>query len=941
MSDENETVLMSFEKFENFLAHYGVLRKSGRYPWGSGENAYQRHRDFLGYVDKLSKQGLSDADIAKGLLGKDENGKEYTSTDLRALKSIAKTAKREADIITAQRLQRSGMSNVAIGKEMGINESSVRSLLNPSLKERNDILATTASFLKSKVDEAGYIDVGAGVENHLGISATKKNTAIAMLEEEGYKKFYVPVPQLGTGKDTNMMVLAKPEVTFPELMKNQDKIKSVAGYSEDGGRSFKDILPPVPLSSKRIAVRYGDEGGADMDGVIQLRRGVDDLSLGGKNYAQVRISVDGTHYLKGMAMYSDKMPDGVDVVFNTNKSSTGNKLDAMKKLNSNGDGDVDPDMPFGSIVRNKFYTDPKTGKSVQSPINTVSDNEEGRWNDWSRNLSSQMLSKQSPALAKQQLDVAYRRKKEEYDEIMKLTNPAVRKKLLDEFSDGADAAAVHLKAAGLPRTRTQVLLPINTLKDNEIYAPNFRNGEKVVLIRHPHGGIFEIPELTVNNRNKEALSSIKQAKDAVGINARVAQRLSGADFDGDTVLVIPNNSGAIKTAAPLARLKNFDPQTVYRPYDGMKTIDGGTWNAKERKVDYGPKGKNPGNKQLKMGDISNLITDMTIKKASYDEIARAVAHSMVVIDAEKHSLNVKQSAVDHGIAELKKKYQAREDGTPGGASTLISRAKSPTTDVGMRKPRSAKDGGPIDPKTGEKMWTYTNETYTVTKVRKNGEVIEETKRKLLRPQPTRLGEAKDAYELSSGTPMEAVYAEHSNRLKSLANNARKASYDTKPTPYSPSAKATYSEQVKTLNAKLNVAQMNAPLERKAQLLANSMVSAKRQANPDMEASDLKKIKSMALEEARARTGAGKQRIQFTQEEWNAVQAGAISNNKLTAILNNADMDQVRELATPRARTVMTDAKIRQAEQMLARGYTQAEIADRLGVPASTLNDAIK
>lgn len=913
----DDIIMTSFDKFENTLAHYGVLRKSGRYPWGSGKDGYQRHKDFLAYVKDLEKQGLSQSEIAKGLLG--ENG---TSTQLRALKSIASQAKKEADIITAQRLSKTGMSNVAIGKEMGINESSVRSLLNPSLKERNDILKTTSDFLRDKIDEEGFIDVGAGVENHLGISATKKNTALAMLEEEGYKRFYVPVEQLGTGEKTNTLVFARPDKEFPEVAKDPSKIASIAGYSEDGGRTFRDILPPVGLDSKRIAVRYADEGGSDRDGTIELRPGVDDLSLGGKRYAQVRIQVDDSHYLKGMAVYRDDLPDGVDVVFNTNKQPTGNKLDAMKKLNRTKDGDVDPEMPFGSIVRQKFYKDPKTGEEKQSPLNTVSDNEEGRWNEWSRNLSSQMLSKQSPALAKKQLGAAFDAKQEEFDEIKSLTNPAVRKKLLDEFSDGADAAAVHLKAAGLPRTRTQVLLPFNSLKDNEIYAPNFKDGETVVLVRHPHGGIFEIPELKVNNKNREALSVIGKAADAVGINSRVANRLSGADFDGDTVLVIPNNDGAIKTAPALNYLKTFDPQ-MYKIPEGSNIPP--------------MKGK-----QLKMGDISNLITDMTIKKASHSEIARAVAHSMVVIDAEKHNLNAKQSEIDHGIAELKKKYQG---GATKGASTLISQAKSPLSgdaEVNDRKPRRAADGGPIDPNTGKKMWTYTNETYTTQKVvKRTGQVIEETKFKKLRPQPTKLGEADDAFSLSSGTPMEAVYAQHSNRLKDIANQARKESYHTKPIPYSPSAKATYREQVRSLDAKLNVAQMNSPLERKAQRIAGAMVSAKKQAHPNMEKSDLKKIRAMALDEARARVGAGKKRIQFTQEEWNAIQAGAISNNKLTAILNNADMDQVRELATPRVNKVMTEAKQRRARQMLNNGYSQAEIAFALGVPASTLNSSLQ
>lgn len=910
------------------LAHEGVLRKSGRYPWGSGDNPYQRNKGFLQYVQDMEKGGMSESEIAKALF---PDNPRASSSDIRALKAIAKSQNREADISTAIKLKDKGMSNVAIGKQMGIPESSVRSLLNPSLRERNDIIMSTANELKRMVGDDGYLDIGKGSENYLGIAESKKKVAIAALEEEGYKVFYVPVQQLGTGKNTNTMVLAPPGTTFPDVMKNQDKIKSVTGYSEDGGRTFKQVKPPQHVDLKRVGVRYAEEGGADMDGVIQLRRGVEDLSLGGANYAQVRIGVGGTHYLKGMAMYADNLPDGVDMVFNTNKSNTGNKLDAMKPIKKNKQtGENDDVLPFGSIVRQREYTDAK-GKRKLSPLNIVGDDKEGAisgqeggWNEWSRTLSSQMLSKQSPALARKQLGLTYDSKKAELDEILALSNPAVKKQLLKEFADGADSSAKHLKAAGLPRTRNQVILPINSLKDNEIYAPNYRDGETVVLIRHPHGGIFEIPELTVNNRNREANRVIKNAADAVGINSRVAARLSGADFDGDTVLVIPNNAKQIRTKGSLAGLKNFDPQAQYKMVDGRSN------------------GLTPKGKQKQMGDISNLITDMTIKGATDNEIARAVRHSMVVIDAEKHNLNYKQSAADNNIVELKRKYQAKDDGgKPGGASTLISRAKS-TQYVDERKDASTLTNRNVDPATGKKIHSYTGREYTVTKVNKRTGV-ETTSVVRKQTKSTKMDEADDARSLISdkNTLIENVYADHANKMKALANTARKEYLETKPRLYSPSARETYAKEVADLNAKLRTAQMNAPRERQAQLLANTMITARKQANPDMDKDDLKKEKALALTEARERVGAKKEVIKFTQREWDAIQAGAVTNNKLAAMLQNADMDLVRQLATPRERTVMSDAKIRRAQMLLANGYPQSEIADMLGVPASTLNDAIK
>lgn len=873
------------------ILHYGTLRKSGRYPWGSGDNPHQRNKQFLDHVAALKKKGLTETQIAEGL--------GITTTQLRANKAIAKDENRAADQRLASMLKAKGMSNIAIGDQMGLNESSVRALLAPSENQKKDVLRTTADMLKHNVDEKGFIDVGAGVERYLGVSQTKLNTSIAMLQEEGYTVHKFSVEQLGTGQKTNMKVLAPPGTTYPDVLKNQDKIRTINEYSEDGGRTFLGIETPKAVNSKRVAVRYADEGGSDKDGVIEIRRGVDDISLGGKKYAQVRVSVDGTHYLKGMAMYSDDLPDGVDMVFNTNKKNTGNKLDAMKKQKD------DPDNPFGSAIKQRHYID-KDGNSQLSAMNIV--NEEGNWRDWSRNLSSQMLSKQSPSLAKEQLDLAYQVRKNEYDEIMALTNPAVKKKLLQSFSDGADSASVKLQAAGLPRTRQHVILPINSLKDTEVFAPQYRNGEKVVLIRHPHGGIFEIPELTVNNRNRDAKSVMGQAIDAIGINSKVAQQLSGADFDGDTVLVIPNNSKKVRTKKPLDGLKDFDPQSAYPAYDGMPAMT-------------------PRTKQIKMGDVSNLITDMTIRGASDAELAQAIRHSMVVIDAEKHKLNWKQSAKDNRIGELKKKYQGKAN---AGSSTLISKASSPLL-VDERKARSAKDGGPIDINTGKKMYTPTGASY----VNKQGQtVIKKTK-------STKMAEADDAFKLSSGTPMEAVYAEHANRLKALGNESRKSMLNAGNLKYSPSAKQTYSREVQSLDAKLNVALKNAPLERQAQLLANTIVSTKRQANPDMPAEDLKKIKGMALTEARTRTGAAKQRIDITPEEWNAIQAGAISNNKLNSILDNTDIDRVRELATPRERTVMVPAKLKRAQAMMNQGYNQAEIADALGVPPSTLFDALK
>jgi DNA-binding CsgD family transcriptional regulator len=900
------------------IMHYGTPRHSGRYPWGSGEDP-QHNRSFLQQVEDMRSKGLTPKQIADGM--------NMTIEQLRSKTTIEKAEKRKADSMEAWKLKEKGYSNSEIGRRMGRNESSVRALLEPTLKERLEILDTTSNILKESVEKKGYIDVGVGVERYMGISRPKLKAALLQLQEEGYTVHPVQVEQLGTGKKTSLMVLAKPGTPYTEVYQNRDKIRMITDYSEDGGRSFLGLEPIRSVRSDRVKIRYAEEGGIDKDGLIELRRGVADISLGNAKYAQVRIGVDGSHYMKGMAIYSDDLPKGIDMIYNTNKSVGTPKEKVFKEMKKDKDGNIDPDNPFGASVRQKHYNDLKGDKQL-SALNIV--NEEGEWSaKWSKSLSSQMLSKQSPALAKKQLGLAYDIKKEEFDEIISLTNPVVKKRLLDSFADDCDSAAVHLKAAALPRTGWHVILPFPEMKETEIYAPNYKNGDKVVLIRYPHGGTFEIPELTVNNKNPKVAKSIGQAKDGVGINAKVAERLSGADFDGDTVLVIPNNNRQIKTSARLKGLIDFDPKTMYKPYDGMITIDGGVYNEKTGKVDYGGKRPRTQTKQMKMGDVSNLITDMTIRggATNFDDIERAIKHSMVVIDAEKHHLDYKRSYVENGIAALKKKYQGSER---SGASTLISKSSSEKR-VDMRKlktnTKKMTSKELEDYKSGKKVWEYTGETY----VGKNGKIIKRTM------TSTKMAEEEDAFKLSSGTLMEAVYATHANKLKGLANESRKASINTESFKYSPSAKEAYASEVSSLKAKLNIALKNAPLERQAQVIANAVVAAKRADNPDMDGSDLKKIKGQALTEARLRTNAKKQRVEITDREWEAIQAGAISRTTLSQILSNTDLDRVKQLATPRTVNGLSPAKQERIKLMLAAGHTQADIADALGVSTSAIN----
>lgn len=984
------------------LMHYGTKRHSGRYPWGSGENPYQRdNRDFLEREKQLKADGLSEMEIAKALGCVKRNGEGDTAA-LRARKAIATSEIRKEDMARVIKLKDTGMSLKAIEKETGIPTSTIRSLLDPEKADRNEVLMKTADTLKDVVAEKTYVDVGKGTNITLDISEDKLKKSLYVLKEQGYEVYPLRVKQVGTGHYTDMKVLCPPGTTYKEANEALQKgeVKPVANYivKDADGQTKLGMIPPKPVDSKRVAVRYAEEGGTLKDGVIELRRGVDDLSLGKAQYAQVRISVDGTHYLKGMAMYSDNLPDGIDILFNTNKHvgtpmcGEDKNNTVLKQLKN------DPDNPFGATIKREapegatdkdgylkmvqqFYYD-KDGKQQQSCINVV--NEQGDWGSWSKTLASQYLSKQPLALAEKQLNLSVNNKKYEFEEIKALTQPEIKIKLLEDFANSCDSDAVHLKAAALPRQASKVILPSIDLKENECYCPTLNDGETVHLIRYPHGGRFEIPELKVNNHsNTDAKRLIgPKASDAIGIPAKVAEQLSGADFDGDTVLVIPvkNAKGERIVAAvsekPLPGLVNFDPKEQYKHYEGM-----------ERLSHQGT--------QQEMGKISNLITDMTLKGAPRDEIERAVKHSMVVIDAEKHYLNYKQSYIDQGIAELKERYQG---GKNRGASTIISQAKS-VKYLPDRKLNYKIDekGNPIYRETGETYLKITN----MKTLEKHGGMTEEqeklfkelskqynkefaTYRRQLRekanleregkdsssivpipptiPSPqgglrfkeqvrntksTKMFEESDARNLisESGTRMEYLYANYANQMKDMGNAARLEAAKTEGSKYDANAAKVYKKEVDSLNIKLKNAQSNAPKERQAQIIANSIIDAKKAERPELkdDHDQLTKVSNQALAYGRACVGANKQAvlIDITDKEFEAIQAGAIKKTKLKEILNNCDSDRIRELATPRVQPKgLTNAEKNRVKAMLAAGFTIKEVAKDIGISTSTVSDII-
>lgn len=934
---------------DDYIEHYGVARRSGRYPWGSGENPYQHSRDFLGRIEELKKQGWTETP---------ENIKKsfgLSTTEYRIEKSLCKNARIAYDIARAKSLQADGLGPTEIGRKMGLNESTVRSLLNDNRKVKILQAEETAKMLKKQVDEKGMIDVGKGVEYELNISREKLDQALYILQSAGYNVYGGRFDQpTNKGQKTTQKVLTKPDIDHKEIF-DLDKVKTINEYiSRDGGDTFeKKFHYPESLDSKRLTINYAEDGGIDKDGLIELRPGVADLSLGEKTYSQVRIMVDGTHYLKGMAVYSDDLPPGVDVRFNTNKKKgtpiLGDKANSVLKPIKN-----DPDNPFGSLIKDAdqggqyWYSDPKTGEKKLGLINKRSD--EGDWTQWKDSLPSQFLSKQSKQLAQKQLNISKADKLAEYEDIMALTNPTIKKYYLNKFSQSCDSAAVDLKAAALPGQKYHVILPVPSLSDKEIYAPGYKDGSQLALIRYPHGGTFEIPIVTVNNKNKDAVKMIgKTSIDAVGINANVAARLSGADFDGDTVMCIPTNdkSGKVRITStePLQGLIGFDGKMEYGFDEIKKDSDGN-----DHYYRNGHEFKTMKKTDTEMGMISNLISDMTIAGAPPEDLERAVRHSMVVIDAEKHHLDYKKSEIDNNIAELRLKYQGKKR---GGAVTLISKA-SGETDVIKRQgsPHINVKGSPdYDPSRPEGALLYRDTatpTYTVpVEDKRTGGIKYVTKIKT--QKSTKMAETDDAYSLVSQYrhPMELIYADYANYMKDLARKARISMVNTGKLAYDRGANKKYASEVKSLSDKLKNAEMNIVRERAATRQAAYVVSTKKKAAKEagekLKAKDLTKAGQQAVTKARQDMGSltrKERNINITDDEWTAIQAGAISENMLKRILNNADPDQLRQRSMPKETKTISDS-IKLRAQAMSASYTLEQIADKLGISKSSVYKIVK
>ena len=1043
------------------ITHYGKAHDenppgpgSGRYPWGTGNRQHQHDWDLYNRIKKYKdlNPDLSESQIAAhfGFYTLDSKGNPVIDPKtgepkgninrLRAEYSVASQNRRK-DIYaefkwydesinpeTGEHYTDTQIARMMSNDEKTYNESSIRAMRKTIDNNKVNKVTEVANELEEQSKKLGYIDIGKGVEYTLGTSADGLNTAVEMLKKKGYTVQNAYLRQVqDPSRNTPYVVLCPPgSENDPPIWKHPEDIKRIADPSDKDNdisimNAERGIGDPPLVSLDRIKIRYDEQGGRDRDGMVQIRAVRDengnlvaaspDLSLGNAKYAQVRIGVEGNRYIKGMAVYDEDLPKGTDIVVNSNKSEAQGVNKALKPMEMDANDNTKlAKNPFGTTIVPTVVRD-KDGNAtdVRSAINFVGATKddahvEGRFGDYSKNLPSQFLSKQGLPLVKQQLKLDSQTREDRLADIESINNPLVKRRALIDFADECDRAAVDLKAAPIAGQKYAVLLSVPSLKNTEVFYPNLPTGTTVALVRFPHEGPFEIPICTVNNNNKEAKSFMDRAKDAIGVNPHTASELSGADFDGDTCIVIPmtkkNADGefvssvkikGIGTGAPkLPHLDGFDPTASYgidNPrFSSMKAV--------------GPDGKEHPTyayfkttkaKGIEMGKITNLITDMYVKGCNDpDELSRATRYAMVVIDAQKHELNYKAAKEDLKINELYKKYQDNPGGKPG-ASTLISRA-SAEKDVPARQEWSADRAGAINPITGEKVYTPPKRTTVdapyVEKVEApsdyrykgrrskylrnpDGSYVEATwdgevkknedgsyyydrgsgktkwghKEVARTTKTTRMGDAKNAEELYSRdkTEVEQAYAAYANHMKTLANQARLAAISPSLRQVkSPEAAKKYSKEVKELKDALVEAQKNSPRERQAQLLATSLVNSIVDTNPEYykEPDHKKKLKAQELDYARKQTGAGKNRIKFTEKQWEAINAGAVSDSMLQSLLANADKDSYMSLALPKTNKI-SDAKQARIKSLYKAGWTQEEIADAVGVSSSTVSNIVK
>jgi len=832
---------------KNYLIHYGTKRHSGRYPWGSGGNESGTTKQ----IQELLNKGYSYKDIANKL--------GTTASEIKSYISYSKTQETNHMIHQIAAKKQHGYSNVEIAKQLGVSEGLVRYYSNKQISEKkaasNERVDKVSKSLESILDKHIGVDVGTGVNVNLNLTNSEMNKVIVGLKDKGYKVEMINVPDPTNRAITVLhQILTKESVTGRDLHQSINDIVSVNVKANKVSTGTK----PISISKTRVAIKHDPS----KDGMIYIRPGVKDIFIPvGKTYCQARILVGENKYLKGMAVYSDDIPKGKDVQFFHSKATDSKALkDIEKGINI-----------FGSNV----YQYEKNG--VQSAINVVGSKPgagvEGYWDGWNsaRNLSTQFLAKQPPKAITERIRATKLDLAKELKDINSISNPTIKSWALENFSLALDKKAASMDVSAFPRQSNKVIFGID-IKDNEVYAPTYNSGETIALVRYPHAGTFEIPVLKVNNNNPSGRKILGNAIDAIGISAKSAAQLSGADYDGDTVIAIP--AKYVKATAPVKSLIDFDPRKAYP--------NGPTTPRITEKQ-----------KQEKMGEITNLISDATIRGASVSELTRLVKHSMVVIDSYKHNLDYKQSEIDNDIASLKKKYRQ--------TASIISDAKSPAY-VNRELDTSAKGRSyslPIDSKGNIVYKESTTKRYK-SKVDKISLIDNPEKH----------------YTSSNG--VESSYASYSEHLKNMARSARLQSAKvSKAYSVNEAAAKEYKNEIASISYKLG------QFERSK--------AAERQVNRKTLAKSAKSDDTTKAEQIRAnyRKQYGVAPLQLTKREAEALAKGALPKSTVVKALKAfKGLNYSSFTKSTQATTKLQASNVKRYKNL---GYNYSEIANILGI----------
>ena len=266
-----------------------VLRESRDAILGEVEkNHFQSQGFVLISIPDIREEGRTETQIANEL--------GLTTTQLRNAITYARKEEREYNREQVAGMKEAGLSNVEIGQRLGISEGTVRNYIsdNKSSKATSEQqLDNIEKALSDSLKQTGHLDVGVGVERQLGVSRTKFNAVVNQMVENG--DLYIHNIQIQRLNDPTKYTIVKVLSTEPDylkVLKDSTNIGNLEYFSDDKAlESAKRFETPQMVDLNRIKIRYQEDGGADLDGLIEIRKGTEDLDLGNSQMQDGMLSI--------------------------------------------------------------------------------------------------------------------------------------------------------------------------------------------------------------------------------------------------------------------------------------------------------------------------------------------------------------------------------------------------------------------------------------------------------------------------------------------------------------------------------------------------------------------------------------------------------------------------------------------------------------------------